>query len=301
MKKIKELREAAGLSQKQLAERIQSTQQAVARWENGSAKPSADALMALADALDVTVDEILERTVARQDWLPEEAIFALELYLQNPASPPAKNSDEVINLSNFLRDLAPWLNHVVTDEYRNPNGVYMKMMNFRRLDPTSIGQGKVGLSRGAKGEEVIWDKYYSHRHQLALDCEAIRNAVMLTPPGHEVDSFGIQSAEAEQGRVFTRLHRMRERDRSIIEKKKKQVKAEGKSLCCEGCGFDYSKTYGERGEDFIVIHHLSPLHTITQTVVTRLEDLALVCSNCHDMIHRRKKWLTMQELRDLLR
>jgi hypothetical protein len=33
--------------------------------------------------------------------------------------------------------------------FRNPNGVYMKLMNFRRLDVEFQAQGKTGLTRGA--------------------------------------------------------------------------------------------------------------------------------------------------------
>jgi hypothetical protein len=34
---------------------------------------------------------------------------------------------------------------------------------------------------------------------------------------------------------------------------------------------------------------------------TRLADLALLCANCHRMIHARRPWLTLDELRGLLR
>jgi putative restriction endonuclease len=30
---------------------------------------------------------------------------------------------------------------------------------------------------------------------------------------------------------------------------------------------------------------------------TRLEDLALLCANCHRMIHRASPWLSVEELR----
>ena len=31
------------------------------------------------------------------------------------------------------------------------------------------------------------------------------------------------------------------------------------------------------------------------------EDLSLLCSNCHRMIHRKKKWLTIDELKNIYR
>ena len=44
----------AGLTQKELAERIGTTQSAVARWENGVVVPRLDTLLKLADVLDTT-------------------------------------------------------------------------------------------------------------------------------------------------------------------------------------------------------------------------------------------------------
>lgn len=74
-------------------------------------------------------------------------------------------------------------------------------------------------------------------------------------------------------------------------------------LNCAGCGFNFEKIYGERGKDFIEIHHIKPLSTIQEEVVIDPEaDLVPVCSNCHRMIHRRKdEVLTIDELRELIK
>jgi transcriptional regulator with XRE-family HTH domain len=49
---LRELRQRAGLSQRELAERIGSTQSAVARMEKGEAEPKLCTLRKLADALN---------------------------------------------------------------------------------------------------------------------------------------------------------------------------------------------------------------------------------------------------------
>lgn len=59
---IKKLREAAGLRQYELANRIGVKQASVSAWESGAAMPSAANLIKLADILDCTVDELLGRT-----------------------------------------------------------------------------------------------------------------------------------------------------------------------------------------------------------------------------------------------
>lgn len=56
---ILELRNKAGLSQDELAEKIYVTRQAVSRWENGETIPSVDALKLLSEVFDVSIDTLL--------------------------------------------------------------------------------------------------------------------------------------------------------------------------------------------------------------------------------------------------
>lgn len=65
MKTIREWREAAGLSQFQLAVRAGVVVQSISNWEVGRKRPSPARLQRLAEALGVRVDEI--RLEARKD------------------------------------------------------------------------------------------------------------------------------------------------------------------------------------------------------------------------------------------
>lgn len=60
MNAIREAREAAGISQGELAKRIGVTPGAVSQWEQGTTNPSIHRLKAIAQTLGVTVDELLE-------------------------------------------------------------------------------------------------------------------------------------------------------------------------------------------------------------------------------------------------
>lgn len=62
--RIKQLREAAGLSQRELGERIGISGPAVAMWESGENRPSLTNLEKLADVLGVSIDAILGRDSA---------------------------------------------------------------------------------------------------------------------------------------------------------------------------------------------------------------------------------------------
>jgi predicted RNA-binding protein with PUA-like domain len=96
-------------------------------------------------------------------WTRDELILALELYLRNPSSPPGKESRAVIELSELLNKLGRVLGQRDDETFRNANGVYMKMMNFRRFDQDYTSAGKVGLTRGNKDEEAVWLEFSEDR------------------------------------------------------------------------------------------------------------------------------------------
>ena len=56
---IQSLRKAAGLTQKELAEKLNISFQAVSKWENGDTLPDTGILLALCDALNTTADKLL--------------------------------------------------------------------------------------------------------------------------------------------------------------------------------------------------------------------------------------------------
>ena len=66
------------------------------------------------------------------------------------------------------------------------------------------------------------------------------------------------------------------------------------------CGFNFEEVYGERGKDYIEVHHLRPVSTLgKETKIDPKTDMTVLCSNCHRMIHRRKdNVLTPEELRN---
>lgn len=96
------------------------------------------------------------------------------------------------------------------------------------------------------------------------------------------------------------LHRKKERSRELVKAVKERALQADAKLCCQVCGFSFVEEYGELGEGFIEAHHLFPISQLTEETPTRLDDLALVCSNCHRMLHRRRPWLTLEDLKLLV-
>jgi 5-methylcytosine-specific restriction enzyme A len=99
--------------------------------------------------------------VRNPPWSREELIFALDLYLRHHATGP--NDPEVVALSETLNRLPIHRDRPDAERFRNPNGVYMKLQNFRRLDPKYPGEG---LRRGNKLEEVVWREYVGEPRKL---------------------------------------------------------------------------------------------------------------------------------------
>jgi len=104
----------------------------------------------------------------------------------------------------------------------------------------------------------------------------------------------------EEGAVIYKLHKYRERDVSIVAKKKNIVFEQYGKLLCEACEFDFNVQYGDLGYKFIECHHRTPLAEFTSTSKTTINDLALVCSNCHRMLHRSIGTLSVETLKNMI-
>ena len=55
---------------------------------------------------------------------------------------------------------------------------------------------------------------------------------------------------------------------------------------CYVCGFDFETVYGDRGREFIEVHHLKPMSGYDDEHPITPDELRPICSNCHAMIHR---------------
>lgn len=72
-KNLTDLRREHGLSQKELAERLRVSRQAVSRWEQGTAVPSIDNLKLLSELYGVSMDELLRGGPLETEHQPDAA------------------------------------------------------------------------------------------------------------------------------------------------------------------------------------------------------------------------------------
>lgn len=150
--------------------------------------------------------------------------------------------------------------------------------------------------KGGVGQSNVW---YADSPDSLVHVTKVKNLIngiteVDETPDIDEEAFGVE------GNPRLRAHIARERDSSIIKKKRNIVLAENGFLKCEACNFDFFDVYGEAGKEFCEIHHLIPLHKCDGVIKTELSDLAVVCSNCHRILHRAKPMLSLENLKEIL-
>jgi 5-methylcytosine-specific restriction enzyme A len=236
-------------------------------------------------------DSSRTRASRNPKWARDELILALDLYLRHGLLDD--RHPEVIELSRVLNTLPIHTVRPDAEKFRNPNGVALKLANFAAIDPNYHG---AGMARGGQRDAEVWHRYANDRPtlaRLAADLRAHATGAVSVPVVPEEDED-----EVEEGRIKFREHRARERNAALISRKKRHAMAKLGRLACEVCGFDFLAAYGTLGHGFMECHHVVPL-SVTGHTITTLRDLALVCPNCHRMLHRARPWLSLDQLRTI--
>ena len=228
-------------------------------------------------------------------WERDELILALETYFSLDSRTPSPTLSEAIGLSRLLRKIPPLTGESRNANYRSVDSVVMKLMNFRSLDQTYHG---VGLRASGKADKEVWEEFAEDPERLRQTVLAIRETIEHS--GRISMDVGPYMQEAPEGSLLTQVHLTRERNGELIKRKKASVLTTQGRLVCEVCSFEFKEVYGPRGNGFIECHHTKPVHTLKPGDITRISELALVCANCHRMIHAQRPWLTIDELKDVV-
>lgn len=156
------------------------------------------------------------------------------------------------------------------------------LVKKKRRRPT---QSPVGLR---ELDSNIWavTKYDYQTETFILQ----RNARPVTPVARK-DQPPVSGKPEGMESIKLRKHRLR--DQKFRRYKIQSVLAtSGGRLVCEvpKCGFDFEKKYGGLGKGYAHVHHKKPLSFAPKKgQKTLLKDLAIVCANCHAMIHAGNK------------
>ena len=122
-----------------------------------------------------------------------------------------------------------------------------------------------------------------------------------SPKKPQADPIDIEEiSHFPEGATKRRLHLIRERNQTVVARAKRLALQQDPMLRCEVCGFSFLQVYGELGLEFIEAHHKTPLAKLKPGSKTKVEDLSMVCANCHRILHRGEQMLTVEELRAII-
>lgn len=235
-------------------------------------------------------------------WHRDEIILALDLYFDPKRGSIDDKNKNIQALSELLNKLPIFQERPDKEKFRNANGVTLKLANFLAFDPNHSG---AGMKSGSKLDKAVFEEFNNDRkrlHSIATEIKRIAADEKLCEQLNVVESDDqIINDSVVEGQVLYRLHKVRERNHAIVLIKKKQALRSTGSLACEVCNFIFDVYYGEIGMGFIECHHRVPLYKFKLETPTTLDDLALVCSNCHRMLHKKIDTITVDDLRMMIK
>ena len=92
-------------------------------------------------------------------WTREETIVAFYVYCIIPFASSSKTNPIIIDYANMIG--------------RSPSALNMKIGNIGRLDPELKKKNIIGLTHGAKMEELVWEEFNKDRKNLVFEAEKI--------------------------------------------------------------------------------------------------------------------------------
>ncbi len=143
---ILHLRKAAGMTQKQLAEKLGVSFQAVSKWENGDALPDTGLLLELCNALNTTADKLLNGGAVlmnRRRLMRVEDVIAGFACMEDIGKYLGENSDfftgmvEGINRKMNI-DLLGYLQRQETREVLWAEALIQGILSGRTVDPDEV-------------------------------------------------------------------------------------------------------------------------------------------------------------------
>lgn len=233
---------------------------------------------------------------ANPRWTDQELLLALEVVDRREWRAGNKTTHDFVELSELLRTSNLASVDQMDDTFRSPSSVSLKVSNLLGANPHVPG----GM-RDSKREIALVERFLQNREQMLADAVALRARLQAdnVAPAKSTDRWDEEELRvATEGGPAYVLTLRRERSRTLRLSKISAVEEAGLPIECEVCGFDFFRIYGELGRSYIEVHHRTPLH-ISGEVESTLPDLALLCANCHRMIHRRG-WMPVEDLIDLI-
>ena len=181
---------------------------------------------------------------------------------------------------------------------------------YAKEGPLIVGKGVVGKygyepqlfnEYGHKGwnhfRNVEWDlSFKPFRTVLGADqCAVLKLNQDRLDSIRQIESkeHGNNSMmEVKEGKRFVSEAMFRVRNQALIDLKKRRS-----DYRCEVCNMKFKDVYGDIGSEYIVAHHVKTIGSRKKASKSTLDDISLVCANCHDMLHTKDPPYSIKELR----
>ena len=127
-------------------------------------------------------------------WTEEQITVVLYEYCRKPFGQFSSTKPFVKNLGELLG--------------RSSAAIVRKVGNLASFDPQMRARGVGGLAHTAKLDEVVWNKYYGHWNQLAIDAENILSRLRQQPleKSLDIDLSNLPAGEERKQEITKRIH-----------------------------------------------------------------------------------------------
>jgi predicted HNH restriction endonuclease len=133
----------------------------------------------------------------------------------------------------------------------------------------------------------VIDPYLNHKYDPISRADVEILATISSTPKSSNRSIANNNPFAYEGERKMELHRSIERDRKLRSKKIASFLEENNNkIFCELCSFNFIENYPFLSKNIIEVHHIIPLASLSEKTKINLNDLMLLCSNCHFAVHQ---------------
>lgn len=225
------------------------------------------------------------------------------------------NEAERLEASNLIKNGNCFVGYKIDDELRfapsrflgyQNNNLFKHSMKDKDGRETNKAINKI-LSHEPLVDEVLEQRYLGYcislgiKPQLQGGSFARKRKYWRLNLEHDFQNSHDLPGEFPEGKLIERIHKTRERNPKVIKLAKQKFKTKHGKLFCQVCKFDFENNYGGIGIDFIEGHHTVAVKEMSPNHKTKPEEIAMLCSNCHRMVHKKRPWLTMEQLSKILK
>ncbi|MFA5106412.1 MAG: DUF3578 domain-containing protein [Candidatus Micrarchaeia archaeon] len=237
----------------------------------------------------------------RETSTPQKGVYVVYLFSMD-------NQHIYLTLAQGVTVPLSLMNRKKALEFLKLNAITLqkKLLSNFSTEPIQLGNSEMGENYASS---VVFQKTYGvstlpNNLELESDLTNMLKVYEQYVIGENFDTAQTDFSQAPgsvyENKMALRMHYARERNQSIVKKAKEARLAKDGKLDCEICGFNFNEKYGKLGSNYIEAHHKVPLNEIQGITETKIEDLALICSNCHRMIHIKYPAHSIEEIKAVL-